>query len=127
MGAHMAADILDIRRRLLSARRSLDVAWSTWAGMITPESVKLRARIVVGEDWLQMHLSPGDQAMGLELLGKLRAQAHNEELAEAEPGRKQNARRAWDAAESRFLAAESEYLRLVRDARKQGIEEDDGE
>ena len=117
-------DDLDIRKRLQSARHALDFAWSTWAGMTQPKSVTLRARIVVGEDWLREHSTPADQARGVGLLAELRAQAHNEELEEQAPGRKRNARGAWDAAESRFLAAEHEYLRLVSDAAKRGIRED---
>ena len=96
--------------------------------MKQPLSVTLRARIVVGEDWLMAHTSPEEQALGRDLIAQLRAQAHNEELAEQEPGRKRNARAAWDAAERRFLEAESEYLRLVSDAAKLGIPEpEDGE
>ena len=121
-------DDLDIRKRLLSARHALDFAWSTWGGMTQPASATLRARIVVGEDWLREHLSPADQARGKDLIAELRALAHNEELEEEQPGPARNLRGAWDAAESRFLAAENEYLRLVSDAAKRGIEEpEDGE
>lgn len=120
----MTADDLDLRRRLLAARHAVDITWATWSGMKQPESVTLRARIVVGEDWLKAHTKPAEQARGADLIAQLRAQAHQEELAESEPGQKQNHRRAWDAAESRFLAAEHEYLRLVSDAGKRGIHED---
>jgi len=119
----MATDSLDLRRRLRDARNALNFAWTTWSGMKQPLSVTLRARIVVGEEWLMAHTSPEEQALGRDLIAQLRAQAHNEELAEQEPGRKHNIRAAWDAAESRFLAAESEYLRLVSDAAKRGIPE----
>ncbi len=119
----MTAELVDIRRKLRESRSALNFAWSTWSGMKQPLSVTLRARIVVGEDWLMVHTSPEEQARGRDLIAQLRAQAHNEELAEQEPGRKHNIRAAWDAAERRFLAAESEYLRLVSDAAKRGIPE----
>jgi len=119
----MTTDLNDLRRRLVAARRALDFAWVTWSGMAMPTAVRLRARIAVGQDWLAEHPAPEDQARGRDLIAQLRAQAHNEELAEQEPGRKHNIRAAWDAAESRFLAAESEYLRLVSDAAKRGIPE----
>ena len=112
-----------IRARLLAARHSIDFAWSTWCGMTQPKSVTLQARIVVGEDWLQEHPSASDQTKGRDLLATLRAQLHEQRLAEEEPGPLRNARGAWDAAESRFLAAEHEYLRLVSDAAKRGISE----
>ena len=121
-------DDLDIRKRLQLARHALDFAWSTWAGMTQPKSVMLRARIVWGEDWLAIHTEPEEQERGRNLLAELRAQAHNAELEEDQPGPARNLRGAWDAAESRFLAAENEYLRLVSDAAKRGIEEpEDGE
>lgn len=121
-------DDLDIRKRLRAARYALNFAWTTWNGMAQPASVTLRARIVVGEDWLSEHPGKADQARGAELIAKLRAQAHEEELAESVPGAKRNQRRAWDTAEARFLDAEREYLRLVSDASERGIPEPtDGE
>ena len=124
----MTAELVDIRRKLRESRSALNFAWSTWSGMKPPKSVMLRARIVWGEDWLTIHTEPEEQARGRNLLAELRAQAHNAELEEAEPGPARNLRGAWDAAESRFLAAENEYLRLVSDAAMRGIPEpEDGE
>ena len=124
----MATDSLDLRRRLRDTRNALNFAWSNWAGMKPPKSVSIRARIVWGEDWLTIHTEPEEQARGRNLLAELRAQAHNAELEEAEPGPARNLRGAWDMAEKRFMEAEREYLRLVSDAAKRGIPEpEDGE
>lgn len=124
----MTTELVDIRRKLAATRSALNFAWTTWAEMKPPKSVMLRARIVWGEDWLAIHTEPEEQRRGRDGLAVLRAQAHNAELEEAEPGPARNLRGAWDAAESRFLAAESEYLRLVSDAAKRGIPEpEDGE
>lgn len=124
----MTSELVDIRRKLRDARASLNFAWTTWSAMKPPRSVMLRARIVWGEDWLTIHTEPEEQARGRDLLADLRAQAHNAELAEQQPGPERNHRGAWDAAESRFLAAENEYLRLVSDAATRGIPEpEDGE
>lgn len=122
--APVPATELDIRTRLLTARQALEFAWSTWSGMVQPKSVTLRARIVVGYEWLLVNVAPDDQARGSELISQLRAQAHNEELEEEIPGKKHNVRAAWDAAEKRFLEAEREYLRLVGDAARLGVDED---
>lgn len=119
----MTAELVDIRRKLVASRSALNFAWTTWAAMKPPKSVMMRARIVWGEDWLTIHTEPEEQERGRNLLAELRAQAHNAELEEAEPGPARNLRGAWDAAESRFRAAESEYLRLVSDAAKRGIPE----
>ncbi len=124
----MTTDLVDIRRELVASRSALNFAWTTWAAMKPPKSVMLRARVVWGEDWLAIHTGVEEQERGRNLLAELRAQAHNAELEEAEPGPARNLRGAWDMAEKRFMEAEREYLRLVSDAAKRGIPEpEDGE
>ena len=81
----MTTDLPDVRCRLRDARNALNFAWTTWSGMKQPLSVTLRARIVVGEEWLMAHTSPEEQALGRDLIAQLRAQAHNEERPSRRP------------------------------------------
>ena len=104
----------DILSTIRAARFDVELAWRLWWPIPPPESVTLWARIVVGEDWVRSHQAPKELAKGKALLSSLKLKLDAQDRLEAQPGKAQDVRKAWDAAEERYLRAEAVYLRLVR-------------
>jgi hypothetical protein len=111
----------DILISIHLARFHLELAWRRWYPLAPPESVKMQARIALGQDWLLGHPEPGDQKKGIALLASLREQLDALLLQEALPGAAQAGRLAWDDAAARFVAADAKYLELVGAAWDRGV------